>query len=192
MIQEITSWIRNNASDEGLITGVTKASETEKERNLDEGKHHRKARVHDVSSTFNRTSEKKIGQAKMDNKVDNFGSGKVEKFLSAVDSLTKQDSFNYCRKSKMKKAGVSVKFLMVGETNSMVGYHLMMENHSIQLRSGGAMSPPLLSPPPPPLSRLGQRPDNNNNIDINNNIFGVSYKITIKFQPQVPYKVVPY
>ena len=131
-------------------------------------------------------AKKKIGQAKMDNKVDNFGSGKVEKFLSAVDSLTKQDSFNYCRKSKMKKAGVSVKFLMVGETNSMVGYHLMTENHSIQLRSGGAMSPP--SPP----SRLGQRPDNNNNIDINNNIFGVSYKITIKFQPQVPYKVVPY
>ena len=146
MIQEIKSWIRNNASDEGLITGVTKASETEKERNLDEGKHHRKARVHDVSSTFNRTSEKKIGQAKMDNKVDNFGSGKVEKFLSAVDSLIKQDSFNYCRKSKMKKAGVSVKFLTVRETNSMVGYHLMTENHSIQLRSGGAMSPP---PSPP-------------------------------------------
>ena len=125
------------ASDEGPITGVTKASETEKERNLDEGKHHRKARVHDVSSTFNIT-----GQAKMDNKVDNFGSGKVEKFLSAVDSLTKQDSFNYCGKSKMKKAGVSVKFLMVGETNSMVGYHLMTEGHSVQLRSGGAMSPP--------------------------------------------------
>ena len=86
--------------------------------------------------------KKKIGQAKIDNKVDNFGSGKVEKFLSAVDSLTKQDSFNYYRKSKMKKAGVSVKFLMVGETNSMVGYHLMTESHSIQLRSGGAMSPP--------------------------------------------------
>ena len=103
--------------------------------------------MHDVSSTFNRTSEKKIGQAKMDNKVDNFGSGKVEKFLSAVDSLIKQDSFNYCRKSKMKKAGVSVKFLMVRETNSMVGYHLMTENHSIQLRSGGAMSPPPPSPP---------------------------------------------
>ena len=38
--------------------------------------------------------------------------------------------------------GVSVKYLMVGETNSMVGYHLMTEGHSIQLRSGGAMSPP--------------------------------------------------
>ena len=29
-------------------------------------------------------------------------------------------------------AGVSVKFLMVGETNSMVCYHLMVEGHSIQ------------------------------------------------------------
>ena len=29
--------------------------------------------------------------------------------------------------------GVSVKFLMVGESNSMVGYHLMAEDHSIQL-----------------------------------------------------------
>ena len=34
------------------------------------------------------------------------------------------------------KAGVSVKFLMVGETNSMVGYHLMAEDHSIQLGAG--------------------------------------------------------
>ena len=30
-------------------------------------------------------------------------------------------------------SGVSVKFLMVGETNSMVGYHLMAKSHSIQL-----------------------------------------------------------
>ena len=30
-------------------------------------------------------------------------------------------------------AGVSVKFLMVGGTNSVVGYHLMAEDHSIQL-----------------------------------------------------------
>ena len=36
----------------------------------------------------------------------------------------------------------------------------------------------------------GQHPDNNNTN--NNNIFGVSHKITIKSQPQVPYKVVPY
>ena len=28
---------------------------------------------------------------------------------------------------------VSVKFLMVGETNSMVGYYLMAKDHSIQL-----------------------------------------------------------
>ena len=28
------------------------------------------------------------------------------------------------------QSGVSVKFLMVGETNSMVGYHLMAEGHS--------------------------------------------------------------
>ena len=36
--------------------------------------------------------------------------------------------------------GVSVKYLMVGETNSMVGYHLVTEGHSIQL--GGAVRPP--------------------------------------------------
>ena len=37
---------------------------------------------------------------------------------------------------------VSVKFLMVGETNSMVGYHLMTEGYSIQLGVwGGALSP---------------------------------------------------
>ena len=35
--------------------------------------------------------------------------------------------------------GVSVKFLMVGETNSMVGYHLMAEDHSIQLGVWGAL-----------------------------------------------------
>ena len=29
------------------------------------------------------------------------------------------------------RTGVSVKFLMVWETNSMVGYHLMAEDHSI-------------------------------------------------------------
>ena len=34
---------------------------------------------------------------------------------------------------KSNKAGVSVKFLMVGETNSIVGYHLMTEDHLIQL-----------------------------------------------------------
>ena len=36
-------------------------------------------------------------------------------------------------------AGVSVKFLMVGETNSMVGYHLMAKDHSIQLGVWGAL-----------------------------------------------------
>ena len=70
---------------------------------------------------------------------------------------------------------------MVGETNYMVRYHLMTEGHSIQLGSGGCCIPP---------AGPGQRPDNNNHININ--IFGVSYKITIKSQPQVPYKVVPY
>ena len=35
------------------------------------------------------------------------------------------------------QAGVSVKFLMVGETNSMVGYHLMAEDHSVQLAVWG-------------------------------------------------------
>ena len=32
-------------------------------------------------------------------------------------------------------AGVSLKFLMVRETNSMVGYHLMAEGHSIRSRA---------------------------------------------------------
>ena len=54
---------------------------------------------------------------------------------------------------------------MVGETNSMVGYHLMTKDHSIQLGSGGTLWVPPASP--------GQYPDNNNNININN-IFGVS------------------
>ena len=33
----------------------------------------------------------------------------------------------------LQHAGVSVKFLMIGETNSMVGYYLMAEGYSIQL-----------------------------------------------------------
>ena len=70
---------------------------------------------------------------------------------------------------------------MVGEINSMVGYHLMTEGHSIQLGSGERCDPP---------TGPGQRLDNNNTTT-NNNIFGVSYKITIKSQSQVPYKVVP-
>ena len=87
MIQEIKSLIRNNASDEDLIAAVTKASATEKERNLVQGKHQNKKalRVYEVSSTCSRS-----GQVEMDNKVDNSGSGKVDKLLSAADALTKQ------------------------------------------------------------------------------------------------------
>ena len=64
----------------------------------------------------------------------------------------------------------------------MAGYHLMTKGHSIQLGSGRGVLPP---PPAGP----GQHPDKT---IININIFGVSYKITIKSQPQVPYKGVPY
>ena len=41
-------------------------------------------------------------------------------------------------------SGVSVKFLMAGETKCMVGYHLMVKDHSIQLGvwERGAVSPP--------------------------------------------------
>ena len=47
------------------MAAVTKASATEKERNLVQGKHYKKAlRVYEVSSTFNR-----IGQAEMGSKV---------------------------------------------------------------------------------------------------------------------------
>ena len=87
VIQQIKSLIRNNAFDEDLIAAVTKASATEKERNLVQGKHQNKKalRVYEVSSTCNCS-----GQVEMDNKVDNSGSGKVDKLLSAVDALTKQ------------------------------------------------------------------------------------------------------
>ena len=64
-------------------------------------------------------------------------------------------------------SGVSVKFLMVGETNSMVGYHLMAEGYSIQLGSGGGCCEPPTLPPPP--AGPEQCPDNNNNVNINNN-----------------------
>ena len=39
-------------------------------------------------------------------------------------------------------AEVSVKFLMVEEINSMVGYHLMAESHSIQLGVWGMLWAP--------------------------------------------------
>ena len=35
--------------------------------------------------------------------------------------------------NRSRITGASVTVLMVGETNSMVGYHLMAENHSTQL-----------------------------------------------------------
>ena len=38
-----------------------------------------------------------------------------------------------------RDTGVSVKFLMVGETNSMVGCHLKAEGHSVQLGVWGAL-----------------------------------------------------
>ena len=41
--------------------------------------------MYEVSSTCNRS-----GQADTDIKVDNYGSGKVDKLLSAVDALNKQ------------------------------------------------------------------------------------------------------
>ena len=40
MIQDIKSLIRNSAFDGDIIAAVTKASATEKERNLVKGKHH--------------------------------------------------------------------------------------------------------------------------------------------------------
>ena len=84
--QEIKSLVRNNASDGDLIAAVTKASATEKERNLVQGKHHRKTlRVYEVSGSCNRPS-----QAEMDDKVNNSGSREVDEPLSAVDALTKQ------------------------------------------------------------------------------------------------------
>ena len=61
---------------------------------------------------------------------------------------------------------------MVGETNSMVGYHLIAKGYiQISWDLGDAVSSP---------AGPGQHPDNSNNININKNIFGVSYKIKIK------------
>ena len=86
VIQEIKSLIKNDASDEDLIAAATKASATEKETNLVQGKHHKKTlRVYEVSSTCNRSN-----QVEMENKIDNSGSGKVDKLLSAVDALPKE------------------------------------------------------------------------------------------------------
>ena len=79
-------------------------------------------------------------------------------------------------------SGVSVKFLMVGETNSMVGYHLMAEGYSIQLGSGGGA----VSPPP---SHPHQQVQSSALIIT---IMLILIIITVKSQPQVPYKVVPY
>ena len=63
---------------------------------------------------------------------------------------------------------------MVGETNSVVGHHLLAGGDLIQLGGGGGgccSPPPSISPPDP-----RQCSDNNNN---NNNNFGVPNKITI-------------
>ena len=63
---------------------------------------------------------------------------------------------------------------MVGETN----YGRLPFNDRRPFNSagvwGGAVSPP---------AGPEQHPDNNNNININNNIFRVSYTVTIKSQP---------
>ena len=91
----IKSLIRNNAPDEDLIAAVIKASATEKERNLVQGKHHKKVlRVYEVSSTFSRPSQ-------VEN-VDNSGSVKVGKLLSAVDALTKQVNSLKCELQEIK------------------------------------------------------------------------------------------
>ena len=42
---------------------------------------------------------------------------------------------------------ISVKFLMVGETNSMVGCHLMAEDHSVHLGVWGGGGGRALNPP---------------------------------------------
>ena len=69
---------------------------------------------------------------------------------------------------------------MVGETNSMVGYHLMAEDHSVQL-GYGTVSPP----PAGPGQCLHNDDNNNNNNNTSNNIFGVSYQsqsnLSLKF-----------
>ena len=52
---KIKPLIRNNTSVEDLVVAVTKASSTKEERNLVQGKHHKKAlRVYEVSGTCNR------------------------------------------------------------------------------------------------------------------------------------------
>ena len=55
VMQLIKPLIRNNASDQDLIAAVTKASATEKERNLVQSKHQKDLRVYEVSGTCNRS-----------------------------------------------------------------------------------------------------------------------------------------
>ena len=56
VMQVIKPLIRNNAYDQDLVAAVTKASATEKERNLVQSKHHQKdLRVYEVSGTGNRS-----------------------------------------------------------------------------------------------------------------------------------------
>ena len=86
LARKLQSIIRSNVSDEDLLAAAAKASVTEKERNLVQGKHHKKAlRVYEVSGRSNRS-----GQTEMGNQDGNSGSGKVDKLLSAVDTLTKK------------------------------------------------------------------------------------------------------
>ena len=51
-------------------------------------------------------------------------------------------------------SGDLVRFLMLGETNSMVGYHLIAKGYSIQLGVWGCYNPP-----PPLPAGPGQCPD---------------------------------
>ena len=49
--------------------------------------------------------------------------------------ISEQDFWNYL-------TGVSVKFLTLGEINSMVGYHLMAKDHPVQLGVLEVLTPP--------------------------------------------------
>ena len=108
VIQEIKSLIRNNASDEDLIAAVTKASATEKERNLVQGI---STKIRKLCVCMRSVAHAiGPGQVEMDNKVDDSGSGKVDKLLSAVDVLTKQVNSLNCELQEIKNVKRSDKY----------------------------------------------------------------------------------
>ena len=79
---------------------------------------------HKISSYFVQAKLNRINRTVRCYQCGSKRSG-VCKYIKEIDTFTSNVTG--------ETSGVSVKFLMVGETNSMVGYYLMAKSHSIQL-----------------------------------------------------------